>query len=44
MLTCLCGDLDREAQPSSAAAGGRKQRTLQARGDPVFCHSGFLAY
>lgn len=36
--------LDCEVEPASAAAGGRKQRTLQARGDPVFCYSGILAY
>ncbi|XP_077471361.1 uncharacterized protein LOC144085691 isoform X2 [Stigmatopora argus] len=34
---------DREAQPPSADAGGRKQGTLQARSAAVFCYRGLLA-
>lgn len=43
-LFVFCASSDCEAEPASAAAGGRKQRTLQARGDPVLCYCGFLAY
>lgn len=44
VLKYCCVHSDCEAEPASAAAGGRKQRTLQARGDPVLCHCGVLAY
>ena len=40
----FCASSDCEAEPASAAPGGGKQRTLQARGDPVLCYCGFLAY
>lgn len=35
---------DCEAEPAPAAAGGREQRALQARGDPLLGHRGFLAH
>lgn len=40
----VCVPLDCEVESTSAAAGGRKQRTVQARGVPVFCYCGILAY
>ena len=44
MFLCSCDHSDCEAEPTSPAAGRRKQGTLQARGDPVFCYCGILAH
>lgn len=41
---CLCHPLDCEVKQTSAAAGGRKQRALQAWDVPLFCYCCILAY
>lgn len=41
---CSCGHSDCEAESAPAAAGGRKQGTLQARGDSVLSHHHVLAH